>query len=285
MDDKLQRPQWLNKKIVLKDCSKVRTMLSGLGLSTVCQEADCPNISECFSRNEATFLILGRVCTRNCRFCGVGKGSPAAVDIDEPEHIAEAVRRLNLRHVVITSVTRDDLPDGGADGFAKTISAIRNKLKGVTIEVLIPDIKGDEEALRKVVEAGPEVIGHNVETVPRMYEQIRQMADYRLSLNVLSIVKDLSKGRRIFTKSALMLGLGEREDEVLEVLHDLRDVGTDFVCIGQYLCPSSSHYPVQDYIRPEKFDFYKREALRLGFRYVASGPYVRSSYLAREALL
>jgi len=260
-------------------------MLSGLEINTVCQEADCPNISECFSRNEATFLILGKVCTRNCKFCGVGKGKPAALDFNEPEHVAEAAKRLNLKHVVITSVTRDDLSDGGASVFAKTVLAVRNRLQQVTIEVLIPDLQGNRDALKAIIDAEPEVIGHNVETIPSLYKDIRSMSDYQLSLNVLKTTKELSLGKKIYTKSALMLGLGETEEEVVDVLRSLRKVDTDFVCIGQYLCPSSSHFPVKEYIRPEQFDYYKKEALSLGFRYVASAPYVRSSYLAGEALL
>jgi len=260
-------------------------MLSGLKINTVCQEADCPNISECFSRNEATFLILGKVCTRNCKFCGVGKGKPAALDLNEPEHVAEAAKRLNLKHVVITSVTRDDLDDGGASVFTETVLAVRNKLKQVTIEVLIPDLQGNRDAIKTIIEAAPEVIGHNVETVPGLYKDIRCMSDYQLSLGVLKATKELSAGKKIYTKSALMLGLGETEEEVMDVLRDLRNVDTDIVCIGQYLCPSSSHAPVKEYIRPEQFDYYKKEAQDLGFRYVASAPYVRSSYLAGEALL
>lgn len=280
-----QRPQWLNKEISLQDCRKVRTLLSDLHLNTVCEEALCPNISECFSRNEATFLILGGVCTRNCGFCGVLKDVPAAVDAGEPKRVAEAVSRLKLKHVVITSVTRDDLKDGGAAVFAQTVSEIRKNSREITIEVLIPDFQGNTDAIKTVVEAEPDVIGHNVETVPRLYKKVRPMADYIQSLSVLRTIKNLSQGKKIFSKSSIMLGLGETEEEVLEVLRDLRNACSDFLCIGQYLSPSSSHYPVIEYIRPEKFTDYKNIASDMGFRYVASAPYVRSSYLAREALL
>ena len=279
------KPPWLNKEISLRDCRNVRTLLSGLNLHTVCEEALCPNISEFFSRNEATFLILGGICTRNCGFCGVTKEKPAAVDTGEPKRVAEAVVRLKLKHVVITSVTRDDLADGGAFAFAQTISEIRKKSKEVTIEVLIPDFQGNTESIKTVVEAEPDVIGHNVETVPHLYKKVRPMADYIQSLSVLRTIKNVSQGKKIFTKSSIMLGLGETEEEVLDVLRDLSNTCCDFLCIGQYLSPSRSHYPVIEYIRPEKFTDYKNIAMAMGFRYVASAPYVRSSYLAREALL
>ena len=294
-----KKPAWLNKKTSLKECYQIDALLNDLGLNTVCQQASCPNISECFSKGAVTFLILGKVCTRGCKFCGVGKGMPSGVDLEEPGRIAEAVKRLSLKHVVITSVTRDDLPDGGAEIFAKTISAIRKKTSKVTIEVLIPDFKlnpvrnfAQEDskngisngvnklAIKVVMDAGPEIIGHNIETVPRLYSEVRQGSDYMRSLKVLELAKEFNG----YTKSSIMLGLGEEEEEVLSVFFDLRKVSCDFLSIGQYLAPSSAHSLVKEYIPPEKFFYYKQKALELGFLYVASGPYVRSSYLASEYL-
>ncbi len=278
----IKKPAWLNKKISLKECHQMQTLLNDLNLNTVCQQASCPNIGECFSGGEATFLIMGKVCTRNCKFCGVKKGEPGEIDLGEPERVAEAVKRLNLRHVVITSVTRDDLPLGGAEIFVRTVSSIRKKAATTTIEALIPDFQLNYEAIKVVVDAKPEIINHNVETVPSLYDSIRPMAIYRRSLEVLRIVKKMDS--RIFTKSGLMLGLGEREDEVLEVFYGLRQAGCDFLSIGQYLSPSLSHFPVKEYISPEKFIYYKKRAMRLGFLHVKSAPYVRSSYLASEYL-
>ena len=282
MEGALDRPAWLDKKISLKDCRKMEDMLTGLKLNTVCQQAACPNISECFSRGEATFLILGDICTRNCRFCAVKKGIPGGLDETEPERVSEAVKRLGLRHVVITSVTRDDLADGGALHFSKTVRTIRWQIPGVSIELLIPDLKGNRASLKVISEVGPDIVGHNIETVPRLYKHIRPMADYRLSLRVIRTLKEIDEA--IYTKSAIMLGLGETDQEVFEVISDLRSNGCDIVFLGQYLSPDSSMLAVQEYIHPEKFEYYRSEALRMGFRYVASSPYVRSSYLAEEAL-
>jgi len=278
----MRKPPWLNKKINLKACHTLKLLLKDLKLHTICEEAGCPNISECFSKKTATFLILGDICTRNCRFCGVKKGKPCPVDEREPERVAEAVRRLNLRHVVITSVTRDDLPDGGAEQFAQTILSIKKVMPNIIIEVLIPDFKGNRQAIERVIKAGPDVIGHNIETVPRLYPDVRQAADYFRSLEVLKAVKTLSNG--IYTKSGLMLGLGEEEGEVLEAFKALREADCGFLSLGQYLPPSSKSFPVKEYIHPDKFNYYKEKALSLGFLYVASGPYVRSSYLAEEYL-
>ncbi len=278
----LKKPHWLNKKISLNQCNQVQNILGSLSLSTVCREAMCPNISECFSRNTATFLILGDTCTRECCFCAVKKGIPGPVDSVEPERIAQAVKKMGLRYVVITSVTRDDLADGGADIFARTISAIRGKNAETNIEVLIPDFKGEVEHLEKIIRAKPRVIAHNLETVPSLYGSVRQGSDYHRSLKVLDTIKRLSA---IHTKSGLMLGLGESEREVLGVLRDLREIGCDFLNMGQYLAPSLKHYSVKEYIALEKFRFYKEEALKLGFLYVASNPYVRSSYMAEEYLI
>lgn len=227
-------------------------------------------------------MILGRVCTRNCRFCNVEGGVPGPVDGDEPEHVADAVKELGLLHSVITSVTRDDLPDGGAGHFARTIRAIRDKCPGTVVEVLIPDFKGDNKALETVVEATPDIINHNVETVPRLYNSVRPQACYERSLQVLKSVKSMND--KIYTKSGIMVGLGESREEVIEVFKDLRDAGCDFLTVGQYLSPSEKHYPVREFVHPDMFGEYKRIALDMGFGYVASSPLVRSSYNASEAL-
>lgn len=277
-----KKPQWLNKKINLADCAEMQNLLSDLSLHTVCRQASCPNIGECFKRGEATFLILGEVCTRACAFCNVTKGMTSTVDLNEPLRIAEAVRRMRLKHVVITSVTRDDLPDGGAVHFAKTIEAIRSANLKVTIEVLIPDFQLNHKALQIVSQAHPDIIGHNVETVPRLYPVVRQGSFYERSLEVLRILKEFDT--LIYSKSGLMLGMGESEEEVLAVCADLRAQRCDFLSIGQYLSPSAKHYKVQEYIPQERFDYYRQRALEMGFSFVASGPYVRSSYLAAEYL-
>ena len=277
-----RKPAWLNKKINLKDLNQTKELLTDLNLNTVCEEALCPNIGECFSNGQATFMILGDICTRNCRFCGVSKGEPKKIDLDEPSRVAQAVKRLNLKHVVITSVTRDDLELQGADIFNKVVKEIKENTQAESIEVLIPDFQGKKKLFDLVIEAKPDVINHNVETVPALYNQVRPLANYRVSLEVLRYTKE--KDPSIFTKSGLMLGLGEADNEVLKVLDDLREVDCDFLTLGQYLNPSKNHYPVVDFITPEKFEEYKEEALKRGFKFVASAPYVRSSYKAREAL-
>ncbi len=281
-----RKPFWLNKKIRLKDCQDVDELLSGLNLNTVCREARCPNISECFAQKTATFLILGDVCTRSCKFCAVKKGRPSGLDLDEPQRVGEGVKALGLKHVVITSVTRDDLSDGGAEIFAKTIFSIRDMVKDITIEVLIPDFKGDVPAIKKVTEARPDIIAHNVETTPGLYKEARQGADYKRSLSVLKSVKKISLERegRVRTKSGIMLGLGEEEEEVLDVFADLRKADCDFLSIGQYLSAGAENIPVKEYILPDKFAYYKQKALGAGFLYVESGPYVRSSYVAANYL-
>ena len=249
-------------------------------LHTICQEACCPNQGECFSRGVATFLIMGNVCTRNCRFCAVDSGSPAALDANEPLRLAEEVKRLGLRFVVITSVTRDDLSDGGAGHFARVIEEMRRECPGVGIEVLIPDFQGSRPALKTVVDVSPEVLNHNVETVPRLYASVRPQADYRRSIELLRKAKALNPS--LTTKSGLMVGLGETREEVLEVMVDLRSVLCDVITIGQYLSPSTNHHPVVEYVNPEIFEKYRRDALRLGFRDAASSPFVRSSYMAEK---
>ncbi len=279
----IPKPEWLKVKAQSNaNLSEVEELIKGLELNTVCDEAACPNRLECFGRRTATFMILGRNCTRNCRFCNVEKSDPQAVDADEPIKVARAVETLNLKHVVVTSVTRDDLKDGGASHFAEVINEIRRRNNEVKIEVLIPDFKGNLEALNKVVNAKPDIIGHNVETIPRLYSEIRSMADYGRSLALLKNSKSADKN--IFTKSSVMLGLGETEDEIISVFKDLRQVDCDFLTVGQYLAPSKLHYPVQEYIHPDQFERYKKIGYDLGFKFVASGPFVRSSYHADEAL-
>lgn len=275
-----QKPSWLNKKIKLDDCQRMDTLLGGLNLNTVCHKALCPNIGECFSRGEAAFLILGNVCTRDCKFCSVPKGKPAGIDVDEPRRVAEAVKKLNLKHVVITSVTRDDLADGGSEIFAETVLGIRQKLPQSSIEILIPDFQGDEKAINNVVKVKPDIIGHNLETVPRLYKEIRQGASYERSLQVLATIKNMDNN--IYTKSGLMLGMGEEQRELLDVFSDLRKVKCDFLSLGQYLSGGPNQYLVQEYLNPQVFDDFKEKALNYGFKFVISGPYVRSSYRAEE---
>ncbi len=274
------KPSWLNKKIQLGSCSEMKSFLRDMKLETVCEAASCPNIGECFSRSHATFLILGKQCTRSCSFCNVIKGKPLPPDIDEPARVAMAVKRLALKHVVITSVTRDDLRDGGAGIFADTVLNIRKNTPQVTIELLIPDFKLSLDPLRTVAGSGPDIIAHNVETVPSLYQCVRQGSDYKRSLGVLEAIKNISPVLK--TKSGIMLGLGEKEAEVIAVMADLRAVGCDFLSIGQYLAPSVLHYPVKEYITPGQFAYYKEKGLSMGFSHIESGPYVRSSYMASE---
>lgn len=278
----LVRPSWLKKKIEFDASRSMSTLLNSLDLNTVCREAMCPNIAECFKRQHATFLILGKSCSRSCKFCHVEKSKTGPVDADEPRRIAFAVKKLRLKHVVITSVTRDDLPDGGASAFIATVAEIRGLSPYCAIELLIPDLKGDLESVKNISQSKPDIIGHNVETVPRLYH-LRPGADYRRSLKVLTQIKKTNENIR--TKSAIMLGLGEREDELRSVLEDLRKAGCDFLALGQYLRPSLQNAEVAAYIAPEKFDEYKSLALSLGFRHVESGPYVRSSYRAADYLV
>ncbi|WP_053956057.1 lipoyl synthase [Inediibacterium massiliense] len=278
-----RKPQWLRINLSQgRNLDDVENLLKKYSLNTVCREANCPNRMECFSKKTATFMILGKECSRNCKFCNVSHGELEEVDENEPENVANAALDLKLKHVVITSVTRDDLVDGGAGHFAKVIKTIKSNDPKIIVEVLIPDFKGDDEALSKVVKAKPEIINHNVETVPRLYEKVRPMAIYERSLQLLKNVKMMDNN--IFTKSGIMVGLGEREEEVIEVFKDLRKAGCDFLTIGQYLPPSKKHYPLVEYIHPEIFEKYKEEALQLGFCFVASGPFVRSSYHAAEAM-
>lgn len=277
-----RKPHWLDKKINLTDCRKVEALLRGLNLNTVCQQASCPNIGECFSRREAAFLILGKICARNCRFCGMEKGNPLSIDWNEPARVAQAVRKMHLKHAVITSVTRDDLEDGGAAVFVKTIAEIRKINNKINIELLVPDFKLNKQAIERVASARPEIIAHNIETIPRLYPYVRQSADYKRSLQALKIIKKSNESVR--TKSGIMLGLGEEEKEVLEVFDDLVKHSCEFLSIGQYFAPGVSHVKVQEYIHPEKFLYYKNKALEAGLSHVESGPYVRSSYFAAAYL-
>jgi lipoyl synthase len=249
-----------------------------LGLHTVCQEARCPNIGECWGHRTATFMLLGDTCTRNCGFCAVAHGRPLRVDAGEPTRVARAVARLGLRHVVVTSVNRDDLPDGGAAHFAATVRAIKECLPACRVEVLVPDFQGDSASVATVVDSPIDVFNHNLETVPRLYRRVRAGARYERSLAVLREAR--SGGKRILTKTGLMLGLGEAEDELISVFTDLRAIDCDVLTLGQYLRPSVEHLPIERYVPPEEFDRLRERALALGFRHVEAGPLVRSSYHA-----
>ena len=273
-------PAWLKKPLPKgNENFFTHELLRELKLETVCENARCPNRAECYSRRTATFMVLGNVCTRPCGFCSVSKGHPEQLEDDEPERVAEAALRLRLRHVVITSVTRDDLADGGADHFYRCILAVRART-GAAVEVLTPDFLGDLQAVDRVLEAEPEVYNHNMETVPRLYRKVRGRADYLRSLNLLQYVKRQSP--HTVTKSGLMLGLGETIDELLEVLADLRGVRCDTLTLGQYLAPTLKHVPVARFVPPEEFDRLGELARSMGFGHVASGPFVRSSYHADE---
>jgi lipoic acid synthetase len=274
-----KRPNWLRVKLPQgKEYHRLKIILRSANLHTVCEEAICPNIGECFGLGTATFLILGDVCTRRCNFCAVTKGYPSTLDEDEPERIARVVKQIDLRHVVITSVTRDDLPDGGAKIYARTIRSIRTYNSTCTIEVLIPDFKGSEEALEIVLNENPHILNHNIETVPRLYPDVRPQADYELSLSLLEKVNAIHPG--CTTKSGLILGMGEEYDEIIDVMKDLREVDCDILTIGQYLSPGKEYIPIKRYYHPEEFKRLKYEGEKMGFKHVESGPLVRSSYHA-----
>jgi len=277
----LPKPQWLRKKIRLSSHQDMQILMAKGRLHTVCEEAMCPNITECFSHKEATFMILGNICTRACTFCAVSKGRPMALDPDEPENVAKAVKELGLRHVVITSTTRDDLPDGGAEHFCKTVAAIKAVDETITVELLIPDLQEERQALMDIATSGAEIIGHNLETVPRLYA-VRKGAEYERSLRVLKLLA--ASNPSASTKSGIMLGLGEYDDEVISLMQDLLDTGCRYLSIGQYLAPSSAHAKVLEYVKPEKFDFFKEVGMKMGFRFIRSSPYTRSSYMAHEYL-
>ena len=278
-----RKPPWLTRRLPTGPIyENLRVLLRERRLHTVCQEARCPNVWECFAQGTATFLILGSNCTRSCRFCAVGRGPTAPPDPGEPARVAETAAMMGLSYVVVTSVTRDDLTDGGAAHFARTIREIRNRLPESRVEVLIPDFRGDPEALLTVLEARPDVLNHNLETVPRLYPIARPEADYRRSLGLLERIKGYSP--TVPSKSGLMLGLGESEsaEEVEETLRDLIGVGCRILTLGQYLQPTGAHLPVARFLPPEEFNSWREKALRMGFSRVASGPFVRSSYHARE---
>lgn len=283
MTEKKGNLYWLRRTLPdQRVLDRMDALLEGLNLHTVCDSALCPNRGECFKKGTATFIILGNICTRNCGFCAVKKGKPLPLDPEEPYHIAQAARHLQLKHIVVTSVTRDDLPDGGAEHFAETIKEIKKQLPKSTIEVLVPDFKGSWEALQRVIDAQPEVINHNIETVNRLYRLVRPKAVYKRSLELLRQVK--IRDKNIISKSGIMVGLGEEEEEIIQAMKDLREVDGDILTIGQYLRPSPLHLRVQNYIHPDKFEEYQKIGMSLGFKYVASAPLVRSSYHAGEIL-
>ena len=272
-------PPWLKRPLPTAEMGFTNSVIEDLRLETVCESAKCPNRTECWSQKTATFMILGNVCTRPCGFCSVPRGKTEEVEADEPERVAEAARRLGLKYVVITCVTRDDLPDGRAQHFYDCVLAVREKT-GAEIEVLTSDFKGNRAAISRVVEARPDVFNHNTETVPRLYDRVRRNAEYQRTLDLLKQVKD--EAPDMATKSGLMLGLGETMDEVLDVAADLRAVGCDMLTLGQYLQPTPKNLPVERYVPPEEFDWIGEQCRKLGFTMVASGPFVRSSYHAGE---
>lgn len=272
-------PKWLKRPLPQAGMQFTSDVIADLRLETVCESAKCPNRTECWSQQTATFMILGNVCTRPCGFCSVPRGKTEVVQIDEPDRVAEAAERLGLKYVVITSVTRDDLADGGANHFYECVLAVRNRT-GAKVEVLTPDFKGNRAAIHRVIESAPDVFNHNTETVPRLYDRVRRNADYQRTLDLLKQVKD--EAPEMPTKSGLMLGLGETRDELLEVCADLREVGCDMLTLGQYLQPTLDHLPVERYVPPEEFDEIGDQVRKLGFSMVASGPFVRSSYHAGE---
>jgi lipoic acid synthetase len=277
------RPEWLKIRIPGDlDQLPVSRLMNDLALNTVCQEARCPNIFECWSAGTATFMILGEICTRRCTFCAVGKGKPLVADADEPRRVAEAIEKMRVKHAVITMVNRDDMPDGGAEHVASTVLAVRERT-GAAVEVLISDLEGNRDALRAVIASQPEVLAHNVETVPRLYPQVRPVAKYRRSLDLLRWAHE-ERNVNMLTKSSIMLGLGETEQEILGTAADLREAGVDIFTMGQYLAPTGDHHPVRRYYTPEEFAELGEKARALGFHHVESAPLVRSSYMAHRAI-
>lgn len=276
------KPQWLKVNYNQEAVNEVSSLMASLKLHTVCKEANCPNLGECYKKHTATFMILGSQCTRNCRFCNVVHGRPEPVDPEEPANLAKAAKTLGLKHVVITCVTRDDLPDGGASQFAACIRELRKLCPDTTVEVLISDMKGDRASLDTVIEARPDVLNHNVETVKELYAKVRPEANYERSLAVLRYAKE--KAPDMYTKTGIMVGLGETEEQVLSLMDDVLATGCDILTIGQYLRPSPAHVEMTEYVTPEKFAYYKKAGEDKGFSYIASSPLVRSSYRAEEAL-
>jgi lipoic acid synthetase len=279
VNGRIRRPDWLKVRLGSGETyTGVRKLVSDEKLHTVCESARCPNIGECWSRKTATFMILGDTCTRSCRFCNIKTGQPTHFDNEEPKRVAEAVQKLKLKHAVITSVTRDDLNDGGAAMFSETIQAIRNASPSCSIETLIPDFKGDMDALQMVLDAKPDILNHNIETVERLQRAVRVQATYSRSLAVLQY----SKEKGMITKSGLMVGLGETKEEVIQTMKDLRAIDCDIITIGQYMPPTKEHYPLTRFYTPDEFKDLKEKAKELGFEYVESGPFVRSSYHAEK---
>jgi lipoic acid synthetase len=277
-----RRPEWLRAKLPAgENYEDLRHLMREQRLHTVCEEARCPNIGECWNHRTATFLLLGEICTRGCRYCAIAKGKPEPLDEQEPDRIAEAVAYLQLRHAVLTAVNRDDLPDGGAHIFAESIGKIRERLPACKIEVLIPDFEGNWDALQMVMDARPDVLNHNIETVPRLFRRFRPKASYRQTLDLLARARAVG-GQGVVTKSGIMVGAGETNDEVLAVMDDLRAADVDVMTIGQYLAPSLTHWPIARYVTPAEFVMFKEHGLRRGFKHVESGPLVRSSYHAHE---
>lgn len=277
---KKTKPKWLRVKLPTGEGYRnVRKLVDNYGLHTICQSGNCPNMGECWGEGTATFMILGNVCTRSCGFCSVKTGRPDTVDWDEPERVARSVKLMNVKHCVITSVDRDDLRDGGSIIWKETVQAVRRMSPGTTMETLIPDFKGETVNIDRIVEAAPEIVSHNMETVRRLTRKVRIQAQYDRSLDVLRYLKEAGLPR---TKSGIMLGLGEKREEVIESLADLRKANVDIVTLGQYLQPTPGHLPVQEFITPEQFEEYKEIGLDMGFRYVESGPLVRSSYHAER---
>ncbi|MSS43702.1 lipoyl synthase [Anaerosalibacter bizertensis] len=277
----LRKPEWIRVKMQGgTQQNKVNSLMSNLSLNTVCDEANCPNRMECYTRGTATFMILGKNCTRNCTFCNVTREKPEKVDPDEPENVAKAISKLGLKHAVITSVTRDDLEDQGANQFVRVVEEIRKATPKVTIELLIPDMQGDKDLIDIIIDSEPNILNHNIETVPELYDKVRPMANFERSIELLDYVKKTKPDMR--TKSGIMLGLGETEEQVLEVFKRLREVDCDMLTLGQYLQPTAKHIPVVEYITPDQFNEYKEIALSMGFKRVASAPLVRSSYYAED---
>lgn len=274
-------PSYIKKRVSINEnYNFVRNLLEEFGINTVCKSAVCPNIYECFGRKYASFMILGNICTRNCKFCGVGKGKPEKVDEKEPEKIADIVEKLNMKYVVITSVTRDDLADGGAEHFAKVVEEIKRKDKNIIVETLIPDFKGKLENLKILFKSKPDVISHNIETVPRLYPEIRPKANYKISLSVLEKIKE----NGFITKSGFMLGLGEKKEEIFEVMEDLKKAGCDYLVVGQYLIPDKNSFPVVEFIKPEFFKEIEEKGKKMGFKNIFAGTFYRSSYMAEKLL-
>jgi lipoyl synthase len=277
--ERLPKPKWLKVNANYSaGYRRVRGLLKEHDLHSVCQEANCPNMGECFEAGTATFLILGHVCTRGCGFCDILKGKPKIHDLGEPERLASAVAKLGLKHVVITSVTRDDLNDGGASIFAQTVCKLREHDPNIQVELLVPDFQGSKSALDQVLEAAPDVFNHNIETVPRLYTTVRPKMGYRRSLSILRYAK--GSGKVNLVKSGVFVGIGEREEEIKQTMQDIRDCGVDILTIGQYLSPSELHLPVEKYYHPDEFIKFKSWGNEMGFRHTASGPLVRSSYKA-----